>query len=110
MKKALRFLRLTDEHGRLSLTNILVLVALVKFALIKDVKLPDLSALILAVLAYNGKKAIDHVATQAAAKQVTADHVEALNAVSAKVTAVVERLDKQDTVGAMKAAMSGRKP
>ena len=53
----LAFLRLVDlEDGRLSLTNIALIVLLGKLCLLKTVDLPDLAAFFLALLAYSYKK------------------------------------------------------
>lgn len=59
--KVLAFLRIIDEHdGKLSLTNLAVIVALLKLALASQVVAPtDLGTIIAALAAYQAKKWIN---------------------------------------------------
>lgn len=54
--KVLRFLRLVDDDGVLSLTNIAVMVILVKMAGVQVHSLTDITALITVLLSYQGKR------------------------------------------------------
>lgn len=85
LRKTGRFLRLTDEHGRLSLTNIGMLIVLVKLAMVTKTTVPDLGALLLSLAAYNGKKLIE----RAAAGDATAEHVGKLEALAKTVDKIV---------------------
>jgi hypothetical protein len=71
----LKFLRLEDENGFLSLTNIAVLVCIVKVAMMASVGVPDLGALMLSMLNYGHKK---HLAKKK--DGVNAEEVQALKA------------------------------
>jgi hypothetical protein len=60
MKRFLEFLRLVDAHdGQLSLTNIALIVVIVKLALIQNAGLTDIGALLLALANYNYKKVLN---------------------------------------------------
>lgn len=54
----LAFLRLTDENNQLSLTNISLMVVVVKIALTPQASLPDLGALLLGLANYAHKKVL----------------------------------------------------
>jgi len=56
--RILRFLRLTDEQDNLSLTNIAVMLIIVKLALLQEYGLQDLGVLLVALLTYTAKKVI----------------------------------------------------
>lgn len=59
-RRLLSWSRLTDEHdGRLSLTNIAVLVAIVKLAVFVDAGATELVALATTLLAYGWKKTVN---------------------------------------------------
>ena len=65
MKRILSFLRLIDEHdGNVSLTNVALMVALVKLAIVPELGAMDLGVLITALLSYQGKKLINASAGQ----------------------------------------------
>lgn len=56
----LNFFRLTDPHdGLVSLTNVAVLVVLVKIAMAEVVSLTEAGALLIAMVSYQGKKMIN---------------------------------------------------
>ena len=63
-------LKLIDDKGELSLTNIGVMVLLTKIALAPAVDLPSVGALMLTLLSYGHKR---HVATKAKAVAAVAD-------------------------------------
>lgn len=63
-------LRILDEQGNLSLTNIGVMVLIVKIALSSPIDWPTTASLMLALLAYRHKK---HVAKKAVSANVAAD-------------------------------------
>ena len=54
--KSLAFVRLLDENGQLSLTNIAVIIVLVKLAVMKDLNLNAVSVLLTTLGAYNFKR------------------------------------------------------
>lgn len=57
MIKFLDFIRITDPHdGRISLTNIAMIVAIVKLAAVQTSTVFDLGTLLLALANYNAKK------------------------------------------------------
>src|SRR5688572_26794815 len=56
MMRVLTFLRLVDENGNLSLTNIAVIVSLVKLAMTPTVSMTDTGALLVSVLNYAYKR------------------------------------------------------
>jgi hypothetical protein len=68
MKKLNNFLiwlRLVDAHDRtLSITSLGVFVCLFKVAVASQVGFPDLAALLLTLLSYNGKKVMQRQAEQ----------------------------------------------
>lgn len=101
--KALNWLRITDAQGRLSLTNIALLVCLVKLALVQSATLPDIGALFLSVTAYNFKRHQE-------GKPQLADVVADLKASHAATIGVAEDAmaaaqDIATQVGTIKAAM-----
>lgn len=59
MSKILYFLRLTDKEGKISLTNILMGVIIVKVALAPALSMTDIALLALGVAKYQTKKIID---------------------------------------------------
>lgn len=96
-----RVLRLSDEQGRLSLTNTGMLIILFKIALVAQTTVPDLGALFLSLAAYNGKKLIEHAKSRASADDATSEHVEKLAVVAKTVDALAERAARTDTIGAV---------
>lgn len=59
VKKLLQFVRLVDENGDLSLTNIIVIVILLKIVLKSDaIQAIDVGGILAALLGYQGKRAI----------------------------------------------------
>lgn len=55
--KALTFLRVIDEHdGKISLTNIAVIIILTKLCFIQSASMVDIGALFIALMNYAGKK------------------------------------------------------
>lgn len=58
VKRLFRYLRINDEQDNLSLTNLLVIVMLVKFGMTESTPI-DMSALGTVVLNYFGKKWLD---------------------------------------------------
>jgi hypothetical protein len=60
MNKVLSFLRLVDPHdGQISLTNVALIVVLVKIGFAPEVSLVDAGALFVTLLSYQGKKLIN---------------------------------------------------
>jgi hypothetical protein len=60
MKRAAQFFRLIDGHdGQLSITNVAVLVVLIKIALASEVSLTDAGALFVVLMSYQSKKVIN---------------------------------------------------
>lgn len=87
MIRVLSFLKIVDAHdGLVSLTNVALIIALVKFALLRNVGLPDLSAFFLALLAYSVKR---HSRAQTSTAIDTVNT--AVDKLSAKVTALDNR-------------------
>jgi len=59
IKKILKFLRITDEQGDLSITNLIVYAVLIKIILKADaIGTTDLGTILAAILGYQGKRAI----------------------------------------------------
>jgi hypothetical protein len=56
--KLLAFLRITDENGQLSLTQLALWVVLIKLAIMPTTSLADLGALLVGLANYTGKKII----------------------------------------------------
>jgi hypothetical protein len=52
------FLRLVDEEGRLSVTNVAVLIALVKLAIAPQASLVDCGTVLVTLVGYNFKKTL----------------------------------------------------
>lgn len=52
----LNFIRLIDEHGLLSVTNLCVWVIVFKLAIAKEINFADVAALFAAISAYNFKR------------------------------------------------------
>lgn len=83
MKRVAEFLRVIDIHdGNVSLTNVALLIVLVKLAVAPEVTLVDAGALLVALLSYQGKKLIrkdvnkdSEAATQVAAMQERVDEL-----------------------------------
>lgn len=102
--KLLNWLRLTDQHdGQLSLTNLALLVVLVKLGMASEVTLVDAGALFVALLSYQGKKVI---AGQAAApkelRQDMARIVTAHNAAMEKIAELSSKVTAQQVAMGMK--------
>lgn len=59
IKKALQLLRILDEEGNLSLTNLILLAVVIKVILKEDaIEATDLGSILAAILGYQGKRAI----------------------------------------------------
>lgn len=56
IKKALYFLRLTDENGLLSITHIACMIVLVKVAFAKEPNIIDMGSLLITLSLYYGKQ------------------------------------------------------
>ena len=87
----LQFLRLVDENNLLSLTNITVVVCIVKVAMLQSVSLPDLGALMLSMLMYGHKKLL------AANKSASKETPELIQKVEAQLKEQAEALKRVDT-------------
>lgn len=59
LKKALQYLRINDEKGRLSLTNIAMIIILYKLCVTPVVSFEDITALATVVLGYQAKRMIE---------------------------------------------------
>lgn len=59
MKRVLNFLRLIDDDGHLSLTNLAVIVILVKTAIAPTLSVTDIGALLIAVLNYAHRRVVN---------------------------------------------------
>lgn len=82
------FLRLVDSHdGQVSLTNLALLVALWKVARVTTPSMGELSALLMALLAYAGKK---WMAGQTTDTETLTQAVEDAKAASQAVTVLTE--------------------
>lgn len=57
--KVLKYLRINDEKGLISLTNIAMILVLYKLAVTPALNIQDLTALFVAVLGYQGKRIIE---------------------------------------------------
>lgn len=56
--KILQYLRINDEKGRISLTNIALMLILVKIAVVPVTTMKDIAALMTVVLSYQIKRKI----------------------------------------------------
>lgn len=78
--RLLIWLRLADEHdGAISLTSLALIIALVKFAMVKDVSVPDLTAFFVAMGFYAYKRS-KHGTTKAPSVDVSKAHADLLAA------------------------------
>ena len=59
LDKILNYVRITDEKNRLSLTNITMIIILIKIAMIQETTFTDITTLAIAVIGYQGKRQID---------------------------------------------------
>ena len=59
INKILQYLRINDEKGRVSLTNIALILILVKIAVVPATSMKDIAALMTVVLSYQVKRKID---------------------------------------------------
>lgn len=84
IKALLSFLHLTDPDGTLSLTSVLLVLAMVKFA-VSDCNVEYLIALLGAAAAYQGKKIINRSA-------LGAENAEVLAGVNSSLSDLTERL------------------
>lgn len=57
--KVLRYFRINDEKGLISLTNIAMILVLYKLAVTPALSVQDLTALFVAVLGYQGKRIVE---------------------------------------------------
>lgn len=89
LSRVLRFLRITDKDGNLSLTNLIVYVVLIKVILKADaIQATDLGTILAAILGYQGKRAIE------SKKEV--DVIKAKNVSKIALADVFHRGDKAD--------------
>ena len=59
LNKALKYLRINDEKGMISLTNIAMILVIYKIAVTPVVSFEDITALALGVLGYQAKRVIE---------------------------------------------------
>ena len=59
INKILQYFRINDEKGRVSLTNIALILILVKIAVVPATSMKDIAALMTVVLSYQVKRKID---------------------------------------------------
>lgn len=86
--RLLTFLRVVDAHdGLVSLVNLALLVAVAKLALVRGAGIPDISALMLTLLAYAHKKHVNAKA-QATEDETSKAATEVAQAAHDKVTAL----------------------
>lgn len=83
------FIRLVDPFdGNLSLTNIGLIIVLVKLAVVQQASLTDISALFLALISYQSKKIIN--------KQVAIDSLKSVSNIISAVTKTGEEIAKKE--------------
>jgi hypothetical protein len=58
-KRIVKFLRLTDERGLLSLTNVTMIIVIYKLAITPSMNFSDITALALGVLGYQFKRVVE---------------------------------------------------
>jgi len=58
-KRIMKFFRLTDDNGMLSLTNITMILVMYKVATVPAVSMSDITALALGVMGYQVKRYIE---------------------------------------------------
>ena len=61
LDKVLKYFRINDEKGLISLTNIAMILVLYKLAVTPALNIQDLTALFVAVLGYQGKRIIEGI-------------------------------------------------
>lgn len=59
LSKALRYLRINDEHNLVSLTNIAMIIVIYKIAVTPAVSFQDITALCIAVMGYQVKRVVE---------------------------------------------------
>jgi len=57
-KRAATFFRITDEYGRISLTNITMMIVMYKIAVTPSMGMQDITALAIGVLGYQVKRMV----------------------------------------------------
>jgi hypothetical protein len=87
MIKALTFLRLIDENGELSLTNLAVIAALINVALQFDVDVYDVVALGITLASYQFKRTV--LPKKAAPKEELQKLQDQMAQLESKLTAIV---------------------
>ena len=60
INKALKYLRINDEKGLVSLTNIAMILVIYKIAMTPAVSFEDITALAIAVMGYQVKRAVNN--------------------------------------------------
>lgn len=73
VNRILKFLRLSDQEGDLSLTNISVMVLLVKIALVPDFSINEAALFLTALGGYNLKKYFKQTEPKAIVQPTTSD-------------------------------------
>ena len=59
INKILQYFRINDEKGRISLTNLALILILFKIAIVPATSMKDIAALMTVVLSYQVKRKID---------------------------------------------------
>ena len=84
---SLKFLNLIDPKGKLSITNIAVIIMVVKLAFLSSFSLPEVSAFLVTMLAYGHKRFVNNTLEQNETKEV-AKVVKELEDLKSKVSAI----------------------
>lgn len=100
--KLLNALSLLDNKGeKLSLTNIALIVCVVKVAMAPNVSFAEISALLLALLNYSYKRHVSNSAEQAEAtnsKEVAIAQANGANELSSQVTELTNKLNDHEKI------------
>jgi uncharacterized lipoprotein NlpE involved in copper resistance len=81
----LRFLRLVDQDGTLSLTSVALVVVLGKLAMAPTFTLPEIGALLLALASYQSKKVINQRHVESELSEHIADLASKVKAVEGEL-------------------------
>lgn len=87
IKKALYFLRLTDDDGLLSITHIACIVVLTKVALAAEPSIADMGALLITLALYYGKK---HASAKKA--KLSEDGSKAISDMQSKLQSIQDKI------------------
>lgn len=99
LKRALYFLRITDEQNNVSLTNLAIWIVLVRMVYHPELMMLDIGALLIAYMTYSTKKIL------ACRKPPTAPESESLGAVKSDISHLFDQIKElRDKIGGISLA------